>query len=267
TLSMQTRVISMMANWVGGAHVYRDKKGDPNGRKPVEVVAAEKQRKALAFVVENSFKDAAFGLSPELTRSMGLDKWMDGRMSFASEATWPIHDRVMGIQASSLTMLMNPTTLKRVYDNELRVPLNDDSLTLPELLTTISEAVWTELDEQPQGEFTVRKPMISSLRRNLQREHLERLIDLTLPGGGSSAASRTISMLAAENLRQTLIKIEAAQMATADRHDPYTTAHLSQTISRIEKALDADYLLNPSRGGSSGGSLILFGNETNQPNR
>ncbi len=28
----------MIANWVGGAHVNRDKKGDPNGRKPIEVV-------------------------------------------------------------------------------------------------------------------------------------------------------------------------------------------------------------------------------------
>ena len=171
----------------------------------------------------------------------------------------------MGIQASSLTMLMNPTTLKRVYDNELRVPLDQDSLTLPELLTTISSAVWSELNEQPKGKFTVRKPMISSLRRNLQREHLQRLIDLTLPGGGSSAASRTISMLAAENLRRNLSMIEAAQMATADRYDPYTAAHLSQTKSRIEKALDADYLLNPSSGGSSGGGFFIFGQETEQP--
>ena len=267
TLSMQTRVVSMMANWIGGAHVYRDKKGDPNGRRPVEVVAADKQRKALAFVVDNSFQDAAFGLSPELTRSMGLDKWMDGGMSFTSEATWPIHDKVMGIQASSLTMLMNPTTLKRVYDNELRVPLDKDSLTLPELLTTISAAVWSEVNENPKGKFTVRKPMISSLRRNLQREHLQRLIDLTLPGGGTSAASRTISMLAAENARQILKQIDAAQMAAADRHDPYTTAHLSQTKSRIEKALDADYMLNPSKGGSSGGGFFIFGNETERSGR
>jgi hypothetical protein len=267
TLSMQTRVVSMMANWVGGAHVFRDKKGDPNGRKPVEVVAADKQRKALAFVVDNSFTDDAFGLSPELTQSMGLDKWMDDGLSFSSEATWPIHDRVMGIQASSLTMLMKPTTLKRVYDNELRVPLDQDSLTLPELLTSISKAVWSELDEKSKGKFTVRKPMISSLRRNLQREHLQRLIDLTLPGGGDNAASRTISMLAAENARQILKQIDAAQMAAADRYDPYTTAHLSQTKSRIEKALDADYLLNPSKGGGSSGGFFIFGNETERSGR
>ncbi|MEZ6133126.1 MAG: zinc-dependent metalloprotease [Planctomycetaceae bacterium] len=266
TLGLQTRSVSMMANWIGGAFVYRDKKGDPNGRKPVEVVPAEQQRKALQFVINNCFKDDVYGLSPELVQSMGLDKWMDDRRSFGEEATWPIHDRIMGIQASALTMIMNPTTLKRVYDNEVRVPADADSLTLPELLNTVSDSVWTEMDEKPKEKFTARKPMISSLRRNLQREHLERLIDLTLPGGGSSAASRAISMLAAENLRTIQKKIEASVGAGADRHDAYTTAHLSQARQRIEKALDADYILNPSRGGNSGGGFILLlGDQEQQP--
>lgn len=258
TLSLQTRTVSMMANWLGGAFVYRDKKGDPNGRKPVEVVPADQQRKALNYVVETSFRDEAFGLSSELVQSMGLDKWLDDNGSFFDEATWPIHDRIMGIQSSALTMTMNPTTLKRVYDNELRVPADQDSLTLPELLTTVSDAVWTELNSKEKGKFTARKPMISSLRRNLQREHLQRLIDLTLPGGGSTASSRTISMLASENLRSLLKKIEGVQTAAADRHDAYTTAHLAQAKARIEKALDADYILNPSRGGSRGGGIILM---------
>ncbi|APZ96832.1 zinc-dependent metalloprotease [Fuerstiella marisgermanici] len=266
TLSLQTRVVSMMANWVGGAFVHRDKKGDPNGRKPVEVVPVDQQRAALAFVVQNSFNDKAFGLSTELTQSMGLDKWMDDRSSFSSEATWPIHDRIMGIQSSALTMLMNPTTLKRVYDNEARVPRDQDSLTLPELLETVSAEVWNELDEKANGKFTPRKPMISSLRRNLQREHLERLIDLTLPGGGSNAASRAISMLAAENLKQIVRKIDNAQGSAADKHDAYTAAHLSQAKTRIEKALDADYILNPGSGGGAGGALMfLFGNEQPKP--
>ena len=260
TLSLQTRAMSMMSNWVGGAFVNRDKKGDPNGRKPIEVVPAEQQRKALAFVIDNSFKDEAFGLSPELVTAMGLDKWSDNPNSMYEDATWPIHDRIMGIQASALTGLMNPTTLKRVYDNEFRVPADQDSFTLPELLSTVSTAVWSELDNKAEGEYSARKPFISSLRRNLQREHLERLIDLTLPGSGSDSASRTISMLASEQLRQTVKKIEAAQAAAADRHDAYTTAHLTQARDRIQKALDADYILNPSSGGSGGGlPRFIFG--------
>ncbi len=266
TLSHQTRAVSMMANWVGGAFVFRDKKGDPNGRKPIEVVPAEQQRKALNFVVSNTFDDTVYGLNPELVTAMGLDKWLDNQASFFDESTWPIHDRIMGIQASTLTMLMNPTTLKRVYDNEFRVPADQDTLTLPELLTTVTGSVWGELEAKAEGKYSAREPRVSSLRRNLQREHLERLIDLTLPGNGSSAASRAISMLASEQLRQIVRKIEAAQSAAADRHDPYTTAHLAQAKQRIEKALDADYILNPGSGGGSGGAItILLGKDGEQP--
>lgn len=264
TLSLQTRSISMMANWVGGAFVHRDKKGDPNGRMPVEVVPAEQQRSALKFVVENAFVDGAFGLTPELVTAMGRDKWLDDTRSFFQESTWPIHDRVIGIQSSALTMLMNPTTLRWVYDNELRVPEADDALTLPELLATISDAIWSEVAEVPDGEFTARKPLVSSLRRNLQREHLERLIDLTLPGNGSSAASRSISMLSAAQLQVVLDKISTSQEAAADRHDPYTSAHLAQARKRIEKALDADYILNPGRGGSGPAGFLFHGTEPGQ---
>lgn len=261
TLSLQTRAVSMMANWVGGAFIHRDKKGDPNGRMPVEVVPAEQQREALKFVVENTFSDEAFGLTPELVKAMGRDKWLDDSGVFFEESTWPIHDRIIGIQSSALTMLMNPTTLKWVYDNEFRTPDGDDALTLPELLTTISDAAWSELSAEAAGEFSARKPMISSLRRNLQREHLERLIDLTLPGNGSSAAARTISMLSASQLQTVLNRISAAQESAADRHDPYTTAHLAQARKRIEKALDADYILNPSKGNSGFGGYFYFGKE------
>ena len=261
TLSLQTRAVSMMANWIGGAHIYRDKKGDKDGRKPVEVVPADTQRKALQFVIDRTFKDEAYGLTPELVQSMGLDKWLDGSRMSTDEATWPIHDRIMGLQASALTMIMRPTTLKRVYDNEFRVAEDVDSLTLPELLNMVSTSIWSELGDKAKGEFTTRKPMISSLRRNLQREHLERLIDLTLPDNGSSAASKAVSMLASESLRGLQKQIEACQGGGADRHDPYTTAHLSQAKSRIEKALDADYILNPSSGGGGGGGFIIFGRE------
>ena len=267
TLSLQTRAISMMANWVGGAFVHRDKKGDPNGRMPVEVVPAEQQRQALKFVVENAFHDKAFGLTPELVTAMGRDKWLDEAGVFFQESTWPIHDRVIGIQSSALTMLMNPTTLKWVYDNELRIPEGEDALTLPELLSTISNAVWGELSQEAEGEYSDRQPLISSLRRNLQREHLERLIDLTLPGNGTSAASRTISMLSASQLQTVLHRIDAAQNSSTDRHDTYTKAHLAQTSKRIEKALDADYILNPSKGGGGLGGFFIFGNEQRDEKR
>ncbi|MCD6392100.1 MAG: zinc-dependent metalloprotease, partial [Planctomycetes bacterium] len=242
TLSMQTKAVSMMANWLGGAFIYRDKKGDKNGRLPIEVVPADKQRKALAFVIENTFRDEAFDLNADLLRRMTVDKWFDDFTSVMNDPTWPIHDRIMGIQASALTMLMNPTTLRRIYDNEFLVPADKDALTLPELLDTINKAIWSELDNVGDKKHTARKPMTSSLRRNLQREHLERLIDLSKPSTRGVEAYKPISNLVLQQLRQLNGKIDAVLKDKAKSLDPYTRAHLDDARLQIKKALEANYV-------------------------
>ncbi len=262
TLGMQTRSLTMMAPWVGGSYVNRDHKGDPSGRDPIEVVPANQQRDALRWVIDNSFFDEAYGLTPEILQKMTVDKWLDegGMAEARQEATWPIHDRIAGIQSSVLTMLMNPTTLRRVFDNEYRIPADQDALTLPELLDTISTSVWSELDKSPSGKFTARKPMISSLRRNLQREYVERMIDLTFPGAGSGEAYKPVSNLAMFKLRQLKDKLATFvdEKGKGSNLDPYTQAHLSEAKVRIEKALDASYVYNT---GSAGGGLpfLMFG--------
>ena len=115
-------------------------------------------------------------------------------------------------------------------------------LTLPELLDTVSTAVWSELEKEPSGGYTVRKPYISSLRRNLQREHLDRMIDLTMPAAGSAEASKAISNLSVFRLRELARKIEQIIGEKGDKGrklDAYSLAHLSEAKLRIEKALDA----------------------------
>ncbi len=57
------KAISMVANWIGSAHVNRDHKGDPGNRMPLTPVEADVQRKCLDFVIKNSFIDKAFGLT------------------------------------------------------------------------------------------------------------------------------------------------------------------------------------------------------------
>jgi hypothetical protein len=240
TLGMQMRAVSMMANWLGGAYVYRDKKGDKDGRLPIEAVPADKQRKALAFVIDNTFKDEAYDLSEDLLRRMTVDKWFDDMDSVMSDPTWPVHDTIMGMQASALTMVMNPTTLRRIYDNEFLVPADQDALTLPELLDTLSKAVWTELENVGDQEYTARKPMISSLRRNLQREYLERLIDLSGSSLWGVEAYKPISNLVCGQLR--LLKDTRLTPVLAKKLDPYTRAHLEDAVVKIGKALEAQFI-------------------------
>lgn len=260
TLSIQTRAASMMANWVGGAFVNRDKKGDPEDRPPVTVVPAQQQRDAMQFVIDQTFNDEAFGLTPKLLERMTSDQWLDGGGHFGTsgEATWPIHDRVLGLQASALTWLMSPTTLRRVYDNELRLPADEDALTLPELLNTISAAAWTELDSECPDERSNRKPMISSLRRNLQQEHVQRLIDLILEKNDGAAAYKPISDLARMQLVDLQQKINERLKTCEKKMDAYSRAHLHEAVMRITQALKAGYTYN-SANMPAMGSLIIFG--------
>ena len=237
TLSLQTRASSMMANWLGGVFVNRDKKGDPKGRKPIEVVPAKTQRDALNFVLESSFVDESYGLTPELLTHMTSDAF--GGYFMVPEAAWPVHDRVMGIQATTLSQLLNPTTLRRVYDNELRLGPDEDALTLSEMMTTINDAIWKELAELPAGDFTVRKPAISSLRRNLQTESIERLFDL----GGERDGSAAMKPIA--NLSVLMLKKLKEQLETACKQenlDDYSQAHLEDSLQRVTKWLDSQYV-------------------------
>jgi hypothetical protein len=257
TLSLQSRALSMMSAWLGGAFINRDKKGDPGDRMPIEVVPVEDQRAALRFVLENGFRDEAFGLTPDLLRRMTVDKWLDDYSMSFEESTWPVHDRIMGIQASILTRLLNPGTLGRVYDNEFLTPADEDMITLPEVLETLDREIWSEL-KGSGGEFTDRQPMISSLRRNLQRELVSRLVDLSMPDSWGQAAHKPLANLALMQLRQLSTRLGQAQ--DKSELDAYTRAHLSETKLRIDKALDAGYTLNANSGGG-GRMFLLYGQE------
>lgn len=256
------RALTTAIGWVGGAYVYRDKKGDPNARTPVQPVETDKQRESLEFIITNSFYDDAFGLSPDLLRHMTVDKWFDGGGSTA-ESMFPVHDRILGVQASVLTGLMNPTKLRRVFDNEALTDEGDDALTLAELMSEITDNAWAELDRRPDSDgYTNREPMISSLRRNLQREHLQRLIDLTLPGTVNGAAGNPIRTLARMHLRE--IGGQSAELAErhGDRLDDYTRAHLQEVAEICERALDPQFIYNqPSVNLNLGALGAFFGRD------
>lgn len=262
TLAVQTRAVSMMANWVGGAFVNRDKKGDPNGRIPIQVVPAKDQREAFQFVCDNAFQDGAYGLTPELLQHFTTDKWLDEFSQAMQDSTWPVHDRIMGIQASVLTMLMNPTTLGRVYDNEFLAPADLDMVTLPEIFDSIHKAVWNEVLNPGERDFTSRKPMISSLKRNLQREHLDRLIHLSVPNTWRSASHKPVSNLALNQLRRLKLQVGTVLEEQKGKLDSYSEAHLAEAKLRIEKALDVSYVYNTAPSSSSGTVIIIQGSES-----
>lgn len=236
-LGTHLQALFIAEKWIGGSFHNNDFKGDPNGRPPVEDVPVEQQRRALNLIIDHAFEDEAYGLTPELVRHMGKQDWWDpnGFSQLVEDQSYTVHDTVDQIQSTSLSLLMNPTKLRRVYDNEFRT--EGDRLTLPELLGTISDNVWRETSSGS------RVGTISSFRRNLQREHVGRLISLALADSPfAGPATKTIGTLARNELRDIKKSTERALRADVDE---YTAAHLADIDERIGRALDASYIMLP----------------------
>lgn len=237
TLNKQRKSIDMMAPWVGGTHVNRVKKGDANTGDPLVPVAVEQQRAALKFIIETAFRDEAYGLTPELVNKMTVEKWMDNPRGFMTESTWPINDQIAGTQAMALTMLLNPSTLSRVYDNEQRVPSGDDMLTLPELMKALSDEIFKEISPSALGSSSARTPVVSTFRRNLQADYADRLIAVAT---GKAGLPRVARQLSQQELRELKTRLDATMAkASGSNIDPYTRAHFADLQARTDAALDA----------------------------
>ncbi|MFT5285309.1 MAG: hypothetical protein ACI8TQ_001471 [Planctomycetota bacterium] len=229
------------AKWIGGAYENSDFKGDPGDRAPVGDVSADKQRRAMNLIIDHSFNDDAFGLTPELIRHMGKRYWWDpkGMSELMEDPSFTVHDQVGTFHAIGLSLLLNPTTLRRVYDNEFRTADADDSMTLAEVVRTVTDSAWSEFEKGKKKKDDSDSSVCSSFRRNLQQEHVNRLSTLALINSGS-ASMRTIRTLAAHELRR--IAKMADKAISKLKLDAYTEAHLTDVSARISKTLEAAYV-------------------------
>lgn len=234
-LGMQSGAVSMAMNWIGGAHIQRSMKGDEGAPAPIRPVDAEQQRRALSFVIDHAFDSDSFGLDTKTLSYLQSDNWYDE--GYGTAHAWPIAQTVIAVQSSALSGLINPSRLGRVLDNELRTPEGEDALTVPEVFEGIRQQIWDlpSID----GEYSNREPLIGLLERNLQNEHLNRLISLANGAYWPGATAGTIQSLARQELRA--IQVKTMLYAKAKGLDAYSAAHLKDANERIERALEASY--------------------------
>jgi predicted helicase len=132
------------------------------------------------------------------------------------------------------------------------VKFEDDSdvYTLSGHLKGLTNSIWSELDDTKR-EGTDRKPYINSFRRNLQRNHLEMLMNLVLtdPDGTVPADANAIARNCVSKLSDKIGKT----LADA-KLDDTTEAHLNDVKKRIDKALEAQY----SIGGLRASDFLFF---------
>jgi hypothetical protein len=261
-LSTYARSAWLATRYIGGHYLHRDHKGDPGERPPVAPVPPEKQREAFDLVMRSMFSADAFRFPPELLNHLAAGRWSHwGSQDSSIDPEYPIHDRILQLQLWTLFDFLNPRTLALIADAETRLAPEADAITIPEVLETLTNAIWSELESLGGGPATNRKPGITSLRRNLQHEYVGQLIDLALEGdsGASPPSARAQAWLRLKALRE---RVDSAVQKTGvpgpARADDYTVAHLLETRNRIERALEAIYSRNAA-GGGGGGTVILIG--------
>jgi hypothetical protein len=223
------------SRYVGGLYVNRSHKGDKDGQPPFVVVEAAKQREALGLLEEQVFNDKPFQFPPDLYNRLASTRWLHWGSDIAVRPDYPVHEVISLWQQRILSQLLSSLTLERLHDSELKLAADQDALTVPELLNRLTKAIYAEVDKTSDGEYTNRKPAISSLRRNLQRVYLQRLAALAM---GNTPAPQDCSTVAYSELTGLEGRINNL-LKNNSKLDTYSRAHLEETSSRIHKVVDA----------------------------
>ncbi|MBE9206700.1 zinc-dependent metalloprotease [Nostoc sp. LEGE 06077] len=223
------RNASLLSQYIGGQSFQRLHVGNDNSWAFVPVSLLQ-QRQALTKLQEYVFAEDAFSFSPQLLNQLAPSRWQHwGSPIHHSRLDYPIHDRILYFQSAILRSLLDSDRLNRLRDVELKSQPGQ-ALSMPELFDTLQTGIWTEV-------FTPAQPTaISSIRRSLQREHLNILLEMVLNTNDQLEDGRTLAWYELRQL-QTAINTKLQQFGTA--LDIYTVAHLEFASDRIMKALNA----------------------------
>jgi len=226
--------------FIGGLEHNRDHYGDPNGRQPYVPVPAAQQREALAFLGEKVWAPDTFKVPADLLNKLQFERQSDFEFSVwtSPRLDYPLHDQVLAVQSAPFNSLYHPVKLARVQDLEMRCANSDDRFTLADLFVGIRQAVWAELDSGANS---------NSFRRNLQREHLGRLIQILLrPEDGTPEDAVTLARADLVELQGKITRALSGSTSLTTGGGPEASgldltnrAHLEETRARIQQALDA----------------------------
>ena len=215
------------AKYIGGIHHNRDHAGDPNGRLPFVPVPAEEQRKALDFIANNVWAADTFNVPADMLNKLQFPRHRDFNFSaFTTQRLdYPLHNIAGSVQAAPLGSLFHPLRLQRLQDQELTLPAGDN-FSMADMFNGVREAIWSEVAAGSN---------VDSFRRNLQRAHLDTLINLIIkPAKGTPHDAVTLARADLVDLKKAATK--ALNGGSLDR---VTRAHLEETSARIEAALTA----------------------------
>ncbi len=219
-----TRAVGVLVRQIGGVRTLRDYPG--SGREPLQPVPAALQREALSLVSSAVLAPEGLSLSPALQRRLAPD-YLDRAEALGGSTDFLLPQRLLDLQRAVLAYLMSDSIAVRVLDSVGKVDRGADAFQLSELYQHLADNVWRELSDSQSS--------ITAERRDLQRDHLNRLsLAVVRPGGAGRADARGLLRLQA---RQLLVKLEGAQRRS--KADEATRAHLSDSLDTLRQALAA----------------------------
>jgi hypothetical protein len=233
------QAINVAARFPGGIELSRAHKSEKGDHVPFTPVSAEKQREAMKLIASSAF-DAPEINGKELNY-LAVSRWHHWGMTEPFRLDLAIHDEMLQRQDGVLGKVLQPLTLSRILENEYKASEDQDAYTLAEHLGQIKDAIFREWLTAPEKEkFDNRNPLVSSFRRNLQRQAIRRFGSLALSGTGVPSDARTLTRMHLQELSdaaQALLKNEKLTL------DSYSRAHLLDSVARIDSILKAEVLL------------------------
>ena len=245
---------ALSVDYVGGEYTCRDHRDDPGGRPPMKPIEIAKQREAIRLVQDEILSAKAFQFKPELLRQLAPDHWYDRFSSGGYQ--YPVLQRVLSIQRMAVAHFLDGRVLHSVQEAGLHAEPGQEVLQIAEVFNALTDAIWTELPATDADLKKDQKIALSTIRRNLQREHVTRLARLVLGpkpdsglslmvlifgGGGGHDAPADARSLARHHLREIDARVGRVLGATGKnvQIDDASRAHLEEVREQIEKVLKA----------------------------
>jgi len=216
----------MLVKNIGGAYTSRDHRG--SSQMPIEPVPVSAQRDALKFVIDEGFNSAAFLLPTSMVNRMMDDKmwsWENNLFSSTRRFDYPLSSWASAYQVAMLYNLLNPGIQTRIVEASVS---QSQALKLSELYGGLTKKIWTS-NTTPSGRT-------AAVDRNVQRAYTQILINnVMMPNPAMPFDGVALSRLHLQRIKR------AAQAGLSKSGlDDETNAHLTETIARIDRVLDAN---------------------------
>lgn len=220
------RAAGILARQIGGVRTLRDHPG--TGRDPLQPVPAAVQRNALEALSQGVLSADSLKLSPALQRKLApsYDDRTDAMFGDMQpvETDFSIDAFVTQLRKALLAQLTSDGVASRLLDSVGKLAPGE-AFPLSELYARLRADIWSELASSAD---------IAPARRELQREHLQRIAGQILRPTAAKADTRSLMRAEALVLQESLKVAAARPQWTAEAR-----AHLQDSLDLLSEALAA----------------------------